>query len=221
MIGVLNVFPGQIKLKSREKNDILRGYVKTLNNYIGELYQIVNDKDIDLVAEIQELRSKNMSLAVENQSLKNEPQVTSDLVEENERLKLANETLDNQIKELTSATQKDDYVALETENQQLKDNYAALKVENQKLKEEYLTFEVSNQELKDELERTMSTLVQKIKNERNAGRKTIITPELTNNILTMSKEGNTQMAISKQLGVSFGLVNKILQANRNKQVNGQ
>ena len=82
-----------------------------------------------------------------------------------------------------------------------------LKTEVRKLKDEI-------QILKNELEEIKNKPIQKIKNERNAGRKTMITPYLINNILAMSKAGNTQKDIAQRLGVSVGLVNKVLQANR-------
>lgn len=54
------------------------------------------------------------------------------------------------------------------------------------------------------------------KNERNAGRKSLVTKELISKIKEMSDNGINQKLISENVGVSVGTVNKILKNEKDK-----
>lgn len=65
--------------------------------------------------------------------------------------------------------------------------------------------------LKYELNEFMSELYwQTPKNERNAGRKSIITSQLKGSVQILKNEGKTIKAIASELNISVGLVHKIL-----------
>lgn len=78
--------------------------------------------------------------------------------------------------------------------------------------EDYIQFlEMENQNLKDKvaaLEDEKS--VQKIKNERNAGRKRKFTPEEEHCIKMMKLQGKSYRAIARDMNCSVGLVHKLL-----------
>lgn len=78
--------------------------------------------------------------------------------------------------------------------------------------ENYIQFlELENANLKDmvaALENGKN--VQKIKNERNAGRKRRFTPEEEHSIKMMKLQGKSYRAIAKEMGCSVGLVHKLL-----------
>lgn len=77
--------------------------------------------------------------------------------------------------------------------------------------ENYIQFlEVENQNLKDMVAALEENGVQKIKNERNAGRKRKFTPEEEHSIKMMKLQGKSYRAIAKDMGCSVGLVHKLL-----------
>ena len=83
------------------------------------------------------------------------------------------------------------------------------------LEKQIIALVKQNIELKNrvsELEALCSTSnksIQKIKNERNAGRKKRFTPEQEHSIKMMKLNGKSYRAIAKEMNCSVGLVHKI------------
>ena len=77
--------------------------------------------------------------------------------------------------------------------------------------EDYIQFlEMENQNLKDKVAALEENSVQKIKNERNAGRKRRFLPEEEHTIKMMKLQGKSYRAIAKEMGCSVGLAHKLL-----------
>lgn len=78
--------------------------------------------------------------------------------------------------------------------------------------ESYIVFlEQENETLKQRIiDLENSKDVQKIKNERNAGRKRKFTPEEEHSIKMMKLQGKSYRSIAKDMGCSVGLVHKLL-----------
>lgn len=77
--------------------------------------------------------------------------------------------------------------------------------------EDYIQFlEMENQNLKDKVVALEENSVQKIKNERNAGRKRKFTLEEEHSIKMMKLQGKSYRSIAKEFGCSVGLVHKLL-----------
>lgn len=75
----------------------------------------------------------------------------------------------------------------------------------------YNKSEIKNKKLNETIQELISedNQVQKIKNERGAGRKTIISDELSNNVRKLRLDGETFQNISDKLKISVGLAHKI------------
>jgi len=95
---------------------------------------------------------------------------------------------------------------LKNEVQNLKNEYNKLIIENQKLINENI--ELSNNLNQKEL---------KEHNSRNAGRKSLASNEMIQDVLSLHVEGTTQSEIAKRFGVSVGTVNSIIKKSKIRQ----
>ena len=85
----------------------------------------------------------------------------------------------------------------------LKNKCEDLKIEIYNLKKE-------NKELKEELQKLKVNSVQKIKNERGAGRKSKITDDIIAIVTMLRLQGKSIRAIAKEVELSVGTVQKII-----------
>ncbi len=85
-----------------------------------------------------------------------------------------------------------------------KEENKKLKADNDKLLKEKIDLEINFERFKEETAK---------KNKRNAGRYSKIDGNLINKAHEMSKQGLTQRKIAENLGVSLGLVNKMIHSN--------
>ena len=154
--------------------------IEALENKLDEYREIINDRN-EQIDQMESVANHSFENSPEYRRMRKEIKNLETIIESHQiSIKRKEETIKSKIYTI-------EYIA--------KENYE-MKLENESLKEE--------------IERLKVNRVQKIKNERGAGRKTKINDDVIRIVTMLKLQGKSIRAIAKEVELSVGTVHKII-----------